>query len=149
MLRKLSIDGLDTDNLLIEMDSIAGDKRAQLVKQLRTLLVHLLKWAYQPSHRGASWESTIKVQRSDISYLIAKNPSLKSYLAEALKESYRKAPTIAAVETGLPQGVFPQELSWSFDQITAEDFWPGSEAPHYLERGSARKLKKKPKRNAP
>ncbi|WP_366918418.1 MULTISPECIES: DUF29 family protein [Acetobacteraceae] len=30
----------------------------------------------------------------------------------------------AALETGFPEGTFPNTCPWSFDQMMDEDFWP-------------------------
>src|SRR5208337_1417799 len=42
-----------------------------------TLLLHLLKWRYQPDKRGPSWEASIRVQRNPLADHLDDNPSLK------------------------------------------------------------------------
>lgn len=48
----------------------------------QSLIAHLLKWEFRPSHRGASWEKTIKAQSKDILYALKESPSLKARLDE-------------------------------------------------------------------
>jgi hypothetical protein len=55
------------------------------------------------------------------------NPSLRPAIPEAVATAYRRARRTASVETGLAGQVLPLNSPWSFDQIMAEDFWPGEQ----------------------
>jgi len=92
----------------------------QLTNRLAVLLAHLLKWRYQPSHRGNSWRLTIVEQRRRIARLIRKNPSLKAALAEVLTDAYGDALLIAQRDTGLPESAFPPTCPWTFDQAIGD-----------------------------
>ncbi len=35
-------------------------EKRELISRLKPLMVHLLKWEYQPSFQSKSWQSTIK-----------------------------------------------------------------------------------------
>jgi hypothetical protein len=91
---------------------------------LAVLLLHLLKWRFQPSRRGASWQATIRVQRRDLSVHMSDNPSLRSVLPQAIDQAYGNVTIEAAAEIGLPETTFPQSCPWSYDQIMNADFWP-------------------------
>jgi hypothetical protein len=54
---------LDWANLLEEVESMGASQRRELRNRMRVLLMHLIKWQWQPERRGASWGSTIDVQR--------------------------------------------------------------------------------------
>nr|WP_245580279.1 DUF29 family protein [Niveispirillum irakense] len=60
----------------------------------------------------ANWEATIAVQRDDLAYLLADNPSLRVGLEAALGDAYRKAVLLAVAETGLSKGRFPEVCPW-------------------------------------
>lgn len=80
---------LDLENLIEEIDTLGRQQRQELRNRLAVLIDHLLKWQYQSEQRSRSWLATIRVQRRDILRLIKENPSLKSYLEEAILEAYQ------------------------------------------------------------
>jgi len=94
-----------------------------------SLLMHLLKWQYQPERQSRSWAFTIKEQRLRIGTLMRKNPSLQSQVPEALKEGYWYATFAAAEETRLDRATFSAECPWTFEKIMDEQFWPQPEIP--------------------
>jgi hypothetical protein len=52
------------------------------------------------------------------------NPSLKAIVSEAIATAYEGAVIEAAVETKLPETVFPSTCPWAFDQLMDARFWP-------------------------
>lgn len=126
LLRNREFDKVDIDHLAEELNSMGARERRELVSRLRVLMMHLLKWEYQPAFRGASWERTIKIQRKEIIYHIEDNPSLKSSLEVAISRGYDLASDDAEGETGLPKKTFPQECPWTFEEMTDPEFWPGT-----------------------
>lgn len=94
------------------------------MSHLTGLISHLLKWKFQPSHRGASWEKTIKVKRKEIAYSLKSMPSLNSRLADSewLELIWDKAVNQAVIETGLNN--FPENCCWSVEQILNSELWP-------------------------
>lgn len=49
---------------------------------MAVLLMHLLKWQYQPDRRSKSWERTIKEQRRQIHRELKATPSLTPSLQD-------------------------------------------------------------------
>jgi hypothetical protein len=98
---------LDIPNLIEEIESMGRSEKRELRSRLTVLLMHLLKWDYQPDRRSGSWKSTINTQRMDIDFVLKDNPSLKHNLEIVIDETYRVARQRAADETGLPESVFP------------------------------------------
>jgi hypothetical protein len=90
------------------------------------LIAHLLKWEYQPSHRGSSWKRSIDEQRLRIDRLIRKNPSLKPYLSAAVADVYLDAVKLAAQEIQISASQFPQECLYSIEQMQDEKFYPNN-----------------------
>jgi len=124
LLRSGQLTDADLENIAEEIESMGRSEKRELVNRLAVLLLHLLKWQFQPMLQGASWQLTIRNQRYDITDHLADNPSLKSSLAEIMERSYRRAIGEAGLETGLPVKTFPITCPWSYDQIMAPDFWP-------------------------
>ena len=81
----------------------------------RILIVHLLKWKYQPEWKCGSWRGSIFEARHRIARLIKKNPSLSAYPGEYLPEAYPVARRSALAETGLLRP--PEGCPWTIDEI--------------------------------
>jgi len=126
-LRLGKLDGLDLENLAEEIESLGNQQRSELENRLAILLGHLLKWDLQPDLRGKSWRSTIKEQRRQIQRLIIKNPSLKSYLDEAISEGYESALDLVVRETPLDYQDLPQVCPYAIAQIFDNNFPVGVE----------------------
>jgi hypothetical protein len=114
----------DMDNIAEEIEEMGKSIARALESRLEILLMHLLKWQYQPSHRSKSWRITIVEQRLALTKLLKKNPSLKSKLQDAIVESYVYAIIRASVETDLPKNTFPKDCPYRFEEIMNENFWP-------------------------
>ncbi|BAU65403.1 hypothetical protein STA3757_27880 [Stanieria sp. NIES-3757] len=123
-LRERDLINLDWDNLIEEIESLGRQEKRELVNRLIILVMHLLKWQYQPNKRSRSWELTIKIQRLDVENLLSDNPSLKPYLKEAISSGYNKAVLKAAQETGLASEVFPSVCPYSWEELTDTNFLP-------------------------
>jgi len=117
---------LDWPNIAEEIESMGRAERDQLISRLAILLAHLLKWRYQPDRRGNSWRLTILEQRRRSERIVARNPSLRSRLADIVAEAYGDAILIAARETELPEETFPPVCPWTFDEAALAEF-PGEE----------------------
>jgi hypothetical protein len=77
LLRQGRLEEVDLTHLTEELDSMGASERRELYSRLKVLLVHLLKWRYQPERRSDSWGYTIDEQRDQILYLLRQSPSLK------------------------------------------------------------------------
>lgn len=123
LLRSGKLAAADIENIAEEIESMGKAEKRELVSRLSILLLHRLKWEFQPGLRRPSWQATIKVQRFDLADHLADNPSLKAALPDALVKAYRKALVEAGAETGLPEETFPALCPWSYEQMV-DDFWP-------------------------
>ena len=77
-LRAGRLDALDRDNLAEEVESLGRKDRRELESRLTVLVMHLLKWRYQPAERGGSWDSTIRTERREIQKLLHDSPKSAS-----------------------------------------------------------------------
>lgn len=126
LLRRRQFNDIDLEHLIEEIDSMGKAERNQLRNRLTVLLMHLLKWAYEPEYRGKSWVNTIREQRRAIPRHIKDNPSLKPSLDEIISQAYADAVEDAADETGLPASTFPPQCPWAFELLMSRDFFPES-----------------------
>ena len=97
-------------------------EKQELRNRLGILIGHLLKWEYQSNKRSNSWKATIREQRRRIKELLEENPSLKSYLSEAMISAYQDGIDLAIQETNLPDTTFPSENPYSISQILDPDY---------------------------
>jgi hypothetical protein len=121
---------LDLANLAEEIESLGRSDRRELRSRLKVLMMHLLKWSYQPERRrtGRSWWRTIRTQRGDISLILEDSPSLRGQVPDMIEADYRAVRIHASGETGLPLETFPETCPWTAEQVLDEAFWPGEEA---------------------
>jgi hypothetical protein len=115
---------LDVTNLLEEIETMGRSEKRELDSRLTVLLVHLLKWHYQATRRGKSWQLTIEGQRDNCFDVLDDNPSLKPQLEAMFGRAYSKARTLAAKETGLDKNIFPVTCAWTIAQILDNEFYP-------------------------
>jgi len=124
LLREQQWDLVDVVNLIEEIESLGRQERRELVNRLAILLGHLLKWQYRPELQGSSWQATIREQRRKLKRLIEQNPSLSSYLEEALQEGFEDGLDLAVQETNLPYETFPEACPYSLEQALNDEFVP-------------------------
>lgn len=127
LIKKKSLNKLDLVNLLEEIESMGKHEKRELSSRLTVLIMHLLKWKYQPNYANKnSWKYTIKEQRKEISYHLEDNPSLTNpeCLQTVLTRSYLSAVYEAIRETGLPEKTFPSTCEWTIEQILDDSFFP-------------------------
>ena len=100
-LRRRSANEIDWENLLEEVEGLAGSERRELRNRLALVIQHLLKWRFQPGHRSKSWLATIREQRAKVFDLLEESPSLKSHLDDIMPKAFRAGLNDALAETGL------------------------------------------------
>ncbi|MCC2625766.1 MAG: hypothetical protein K0R14_1639 [Burkholderiales bacterium] len=117
---------LDMANLLEEVESMGKHEKRELANRLIVLLMHLLKWKYQPARQCKSWKLTIKEQRNELKYHLKENPSLTNpdTFGEAVAHAYSVAILKAAEERNLDEDMFPQTCEWTINQLLDDDFLP-------------------------
>ena len=123
LLRQGALSALDIENLAEEVEDMGKSNRLALESYLSNVLMHLLKWQYQPERRGTSWKLSIRNGRYQIRRLLSESPSLKPQLPAIIAEEYSPARENAADETGLPLTTFPDVCPFTAEQITG-DYWP-------------------------
>jgi len=126
-LRRERPDGIDWANVAEELEDLGKSERRALASHLRVVLMHLLKWEFQPQRRSESWRHTIGNGRSEAAELLQENPSFGVGLDAVVRRQYSLARQQAARETDVSIDTFPEEPPYGLDQILDPDFLPGSD----------------------
>lgn len=115
---------VDWDNLIEEIEDIGRSEQTSLESNLIVVLLHLLKWQYQPERRSGSWESSMIEHRRRIKKALQESPTLKPYLESIFAQSYIEAVKQAKAETGLPLETFPKECPYQLTAVVDDQFLP-------------------------
>ena len=126
-LRERRVSSIDWIYLAEELEAMASAERRTLKKQLKRLLMHLLKMRAQPSQtrRHGGWRKSIRDAREELEDLIADSPGIfQGKRDEVLAQVYERAREAAVDETKLPLKDFPAVCPWTFEEILQKDFFP-------------------------
>jgi len=124
LLRAGRFDEVDIEHVAEEIEDMGKRDKRELHSRLTVLILHLLKWKWQPEKKSASWGSAIVTQRAELRRLFRQSPSLKAEVQDAVEDVYSDAMEGATVETGLPARTFPRKCPFTPDQILDRDFLP-------------------------
>ncbi|HLC16431.1 MAG TPA: DUF29 domain-containing protein [Thermodesulfovibrionia bacterium] len=124
LLRQGKLTEVDVQNIAEELESMGKSEKRELINRLAVLIMHLLKWQYQPEKRSHSWIETINEQRRQIILLLEDSPSLKYEIEEKIIRAYNLAITDTEKETGIRKKLLPQTCPYTFDQLKNNNFWP-------------------------
>lgn len=124
LLRERRFDQVDIEHVAEEIEDMGKRDKRELYSRLTVLIVHMLKWKWQPERKFESWRSTMATQRMEIELVLDDSPSLRGAVPEALSQVYRRALKAAVAETGLPARIFPRECPFAPDQILDLSFLP-------------------------
>lgn len=127
-LKSRNLEELDIENLIEELEGLAGRDRRELKSRLTTLIEHLLKRCYAKSdYDNAGWQTTIARTRIKIRDILRQSPSLKNYVNshELFQQSFEDALFIVRSESGYKSVEFPD--NWKFNQdiesMLSVNFW--------------------------
>jgi Domain of unknown function DUF29 len=123
-LRNEDYSRVDWASLIEEIEDMSKRERKSLKSDLVVILLHLLKWQYQPEYRGGSWRGSIREHRRRINDDLKDSPSLVPYLQEILAECYTNACLQAADETSLPLETFPFSCPYPSEALLDSDYLP-------------------------
>ena len=124
LLRAGRLSEIDAEHIAEELESMGKRDLRQLRSRLQVLVMHLLKWQFQPAHRSSSWRGSILEQRLRIRDLLQDCPSLKPFLPEAVAAAYADSAKLAGKETGLSITLFPTQPPYALDLLLDDDWFP-------------------------
>lgn len=125
---------IDWEHLLEELEDMGKSEKKALVSNLMILLAHLLKLKVQhdaPESMKKSWYDSVDEHRSRVILDLTKMPSLKSYLDEAIQESYMSGRKLAiqqgkraAFGVRTPEvSEYPMMCPFVKEELLNEDFY--------------------------
>jgi len=115
---------VDIEHLVEELEDVGKSERRALESYIRNLLLHLLKWQYQPHLRGSSWRQSIRNARIAVEKIVKESPSLQPAIAQAVADDYKNAKADAVDETGLRDDLFPTACPYPEADLLSHGFWP-------------------------
>jgi hypothetical protein len=123
LLRQRRFAEVDVQHLIEELEDMGKSERRALESHLSVLLMHLLKWAHQPSMRSNSWRLSIENACESIRDGLDDSPSLRPVLQDPAFQgrAYSKARRSAAIETGLDVALFPLECPFDVQRLLSGD----------------------------
>jgi hypothetical protein len=109
-----------------EIESLGKRDKRELGSRLEVLVLHLLKWRFQPAYRqqSHSWQDTILEQRRRLARLLDDSPSLRQTVPDELRAGYPAARQRTSLQTGLPLATFPEACPWMPEKVLDDEFWP-------------------------
>ncbi|MGD9409837.1 MAG: DUF29 domain-containing protein [Thiohalocapsa sp.] len=129
LLRAGDLEALDGENIAEELEDLARSDVRAVGNHLAVIMLHLLKWQYQPEARSSGWRGSIYNGRTSVKDLLDDSPSLRNRLPALVARHYPRARFNAANETGLPESTFPESCPYTIDQLLSTDFWPEAQGP--------------------
>jgi hypothetical protein len=114
----------DLEHIAEEIEDLGRREKRILHNRLVRLIEHLLKWQYQPEHRGSSWTRTIVIQRIAIARLLDANPSFLPGFAEVVTEAYADAVRVVSAVIRRPGSDFPESCPFTIEQLLDDEYTP-------------------------
>jgi hypothetical protein len=105
---------------------VRARERRALASHLENLLLHLLKWRYQPAGRqtGHSWTDSIREARTQLAAGLTAAYAHSPHFHHRLVRCHRAARREASRQTGLPLAAFPEACPWTLGQLLDDMFFP-------------------------
>jgi hypothetical protein len=126
LLRAGKLASIDIEHIAEEIEDVGKSEQRELASRMAILLAHLLKWQSQPERRGASWETTLRLQRAAIERRLRKTPSLQPMLSDEdwISDMWSDARQQAAREMQIAVTLLPENCPWPLTQVLVSEFYP-------------------------
>jgi len=126
LIRAGRFDQLDVQHIAQEIEDVGKSEQRELASRMSVLLMHLIKWQFQPQKRSVSWTLTIKEQRRLSKRRIERTPSLAPMLqdSEWIDDIWVDAKSLTERETGTDQGTLPEVCPWAMADVLTEAWLP-------------------------
>ena len=124
LLRAGRFDEVDIEHVAEEIEDMGKRDKRELHSRLTVLILHLLKWKWQPEKQTRGRQSTLLTQRAELDRLLEDSPSLRRTVAAGIAKVYPAVLRSAVLETGLLPTAFPSECPFSPEQILDREFLP-------------------------
>ena len=119
-LRAGDVAGLDTENLIEELEGLTKRDQRALGSQLKRIMAHLLKQRYQAQRASRSWQDSIQDGREEIADILEQSPSLRNTLPDLMRKNYPRAVAQAARDSRFPLEHFPERPPFDLAEVLGE-----------------------------
>ncbi len=118
---KFSLQEGDIDDAIEGLDELIDSMSKIAIREMRShlviIMIHILKWKYQPQKRSWSWKLSILKARDEIEDVQEETPSVtKNAIEEEWRKAFEKAVRRAAGEMKIPEkekcNFKPEMLTW-------------------------------------
>ena len=115
---------LDLQHIAEEIEDVGKSEKRELAKRLSAFLADLLKWKYQPQHRGSNCAGYMGLHRKIIRFHLKEAPSLQAELSdmEWIDMAWSDAVVIVLRETELED--LPEICPWKMDDVLRDGWLP-------------------------
>ena len=131
MRQENNLPALDWDNLIEELEGLAGRDRRELLSRVLTIIEHLLKLQFSPvPEPRVGWRETIGRSRTEISLLLRQSPSLRREMAVFLTSDFplktaRQVSRALKDRDEITVSVIPHLTGTTYTESEIlEDWWP-------------------------
>jgi hypothetical protein len=87
LLRRGCLESADIPHIAEELADMGERDRREVRSYLRRLMVHLMKWQFQPDPRTTSWSTSIADSRAELEDIFEQSPSLRRLAAESFGQA--------------------------------------------------------------
>ena len=115
LLRAGRLSQVDRLHLAEELEDLGKSERRSLTSHLGHLMLHLLKWKFQPGLHGPSWRLSVNNARAAAAEILEDSPSLRPALPALIDKVY---PDLSSVSPCLRErkflgtGLLTRNRSW-------------------------------------
>jgi hypothetical protein len=123
-LRSGDLQNVDIENLIEELEGLAGRDKREVASRLKTLIEHILKRCYvDMPNEFRGWEVTIRTQRFELEQILEQSPSLKRHFVESFDKCFQFS--LQNIRNEYLQYPFPNTWEFSRDirSILSKEFW--------------------------
>ncbi|ELS33398.1 MULTISPECIES: DUF29 domain-containing protein [Pseudanabaena] len=123
-LRSGDLQNVDIENLIEELEGLAGRDKREVASRLKTLIEHILKRCYlDMPNEFRGWEVTIRTQRFELEQILEQSPSLKRHFIDNFDKCFK----VALQNVRGEYSQYPFLDTWQFsrdvDSILTAKFW--------------------------
>jgi len=116
---------LDLNNLIEEIEDMAGRHRDELHNRFVRIMTHLLKIECEPDSRAVrGWKEEIQTYRGDLLHMLKRNPSLRASASDYVAEAYQTARRVAAAGSDCSIEDFAEVCPWTAEQVLDLNWLP-------------------------
>jgi len=115
---------VDEEHLGEEIESLVSEQEHAVESHLANLLVHLLKWRYQPEGGARAGSRASSCRGSALPGGSNATPACALDYPLLLIDAYIDARALTASQTELELNIFPDQCPWTMEQLQDPGFLP-------------------------